>query len=93
MTSERQGDRLHKITLDNRKGLTVTGVLDVDSCDGSTVTAQTVCGLLTVEGENLHVKRLSLEDGVLDVEGTVGALYYQENTEDKKSGFFARLFR
>jgi sporulation protein YabP len=84
----------HAVTLDDRRHLTCGGVLDVDNYDEHTVCAKTSCGILTIEGEGLHVKHLALESGELVLEGTVHALYYTDDGKTKENGgFFARLLR
>lgn len=79
------------VTLEDRSALTVTGVSDVDSFDENSVTAYTDFGQLTIRGENLNIKRLSVETGELAVEGTVSALVYTENRP--RESVFKRLFR
>ena len=92
-TAERR-DMRHAITLDDRRHLRCSGVLDVDNYDEHTVCARTARGILTVEGEGLHVKHLALESGELILEGTVGALYYTDETKPAKTGgLFARLLQ
>ena len=83
----------HRIVLDGRERLSLTGVLDVDSYDERTINTKTSKGLLTVEGDGLHVMRLSLEDGILEIEGLIGALYYSETQKKETGGFLSRLFR
>ncbi len=87
-------DIRHTVTLDDRRHFSCGGVLDVDHYDEHTVCAKTSRGILTVEGEGLHVKHLALETGELILEGTVTALYYTEEAKAAGSGgFFARLLR
>lgn len=52
-------------------------------------------GLLTMKGKDLHVSRLTLEKGEVDVDGTVDSLVYSSNESYRKSGesLFNRLFR
>ena len=84
----------HAIALDDRTHLRCGGILDVDSYDEHTVCARTSRGILTVEGEGLHVRHLALESGELVIEGVVSALYYtDENKASGSGGFFARLLR
>ena len=82
----------HNLILEDRKKLSVSGVLDVGGFDEQTVTAKTELGELSVHGEGLHITRLSLETGELSVEGKISALSYTEVLPEK-SGFFARVFR
>lgn len=80
----------HKLTLDGRERLTMTGVTEVLSFDDSSVIMKTHLGTLTVLGENLVLKTLSAEGGNLVVNGHVHALQYEEPRPD---GFWQRLFR
>ena len=82
----------HNLILKGRKDLSISGVLDVDSFDESTVVAYTELGELTIKGQNLHINKIDLESGDLDLEGNITSLEYLEDKTAEK-GFFARLFR
>ena len=79
----------HRLTLAERKKLTVTGVTEVISFEDTLVTLQTGMGLLTVQGSQLQLKNLSLEGGQVEVEGTISALSYEE---PRQGGWLSRLF-
>ena len=81
----------HKLTLNDRNKLTLTGVNEVLSFDEQAVTMRTTLGLLTVHGQNLQLKKLSEEGGQVAVEGTVSALIYEETVPER--GWLRRLFR
>lgn len=81
----------HSLYLENRRGLKLTGVTDVDFFNEETVTAFTDYGLITVSGSGLHVEELNLEAGILEVSGEVAALVYSSKTK-KDKGLFKRLF-
>ena len=81
----------HKLTLTDRKHLTVTGVTQVGRYDENTVILSTSMGVLHIDGQELELKSLSLESGQATVEGTVFALSYQQTGPDM--GFWQRLFR
>lgn len=94
MAENERRDMRHTVALDDRRHLRCGGVLDVDNYDEHTVCARTSRGILTVEGEGLHVRHLALESGELVIEGVVSALYYTDETKASGSGgFFARLLR
>ena len=57
----------HKIVLNNRNQGNLTGILDVISFDENTIVLDTDMGLLTIKGKDLHVNRLSLEKGEIDM--------------------------
>lgn len=84
--------KAHNLYLENRSGLKLTGVTDVDSFDEDTVTAYTDYGCLTVNGSKLHVEELNLDSGLLEITGEVVALVYSSKTE-KSKGIFKRLFQ
>lgn len=79
----------HKLQLVERQQLTMTGVTEVVSFDDTTVVLQTSLGTLVVQGQELHLKNLSLEGGQVSVSGTVSALIYEE----PRQGGWRRLFR
>ena len=80
----------HKLTLQERKSLTMTGVAEVISFDESLVVLNTSLGVLTVQGQELKLKTLSLEGGQVAVDGSVSALIYEE---PRQSGGWRRLLR
>lgn len=87
-------DMRHSVALDDRAHLRCSGVLDVDNYDEHTVCARTSRGILTVEGEGLHVRHLALEAGELVLEGKIGALYYTDDAKaESGGGFLSRLLR
>lgn len=68
----------HKLTLDARKQLTVTGVTEVVSFDEGAVIARTEQGTLVVQGKDLQLKTLLPEGGQVSVAGNISALIYEE---------------
>lgn len=73
----------------------VTGVLDVLSFDLSEVLLETEQGMLMVKGSDLHVNRLSLEKGEVDLAGNIDSITYSDIHQAAKTGegLLARLFR
>ena len=80
----------HKLTLNERKSLTMTGVTEVVSFDESAVILKTALGTLAIEGNDLKLKTLSLDGGQVAVDGSVCALIYEENRPS--GGVLRRLF-
>ena len=68
----------HKLTLNERSQLTVTGVSEVVSFDEAAVIARTELGTLVGQGKDLQLKTLLPEGGQVSVEGTISALIYEE---------------
>ena len=88
---ERMGPELsHRVVLEDRSRLTVSGVEDVERFDENTVVLSTAQGGLEIQGEGLHIEKLSLDGGDLQVEGTVTALLY-DGERESRGGLFSRL--
>lgn len=68
----------HKLTLNERRQLSMTGVTEVVSFDDTTIVLRTQLGTLVIQGQDLQLKTLSLEGGQVAVDGTVSALHYEE---------------
>lgn len=85
----------HKIVLSNRKGGNFTGVLDVISFDISEILLETEQGMLNVKGKDLHVNRLNLEKGEVDIEGVIDALSYSQvpTSMKKPDNLFGKWFK
>ena len=81
----------HKLTLDGRSRLNLTGVTEVESFDEGMVVLHTTRGTLVVRGDGLHLQMLSLDGGQVHVDGTVNSLTYEDSTPNS-GGFFSRLF-
>ena len=66
----------HSLRLIGRAELTITGVTEVSRFEEDGVLLQTDMGELTVQGEQLQLKELSLEGGRVAVSGSISALVY-----------------
>ncbi len=82
----------HNVIMENRKNLTITGVMDIDSFDESTVVLFTEMGELTIRGTNLHINKIDVDSGDLLMEGEVDSLAYSDN-QPQRGGFFSKIFR
>ena len=78
----------HKLTLNQRSDLTMSGVSEVVSFDDTAVVLKTHLGTLTVLGEDLVLKTLSVEGGNVAVSGHISSLQYEE---PRAPGFWQRL--
>jgi len=68
----------HRLALDNRKQLTITGVTEVVSFDENAIMLRTGQGDLLIQGSGLQLRQLSLEGGQVAVDGSVAAMVYEE---------------
>lgn len=86
---------IHKMTILGRKDCLFTGVADVISFDMDEVLMETTQGMLSVKGKELHVKRLTLEKGEVELDGTIDSLTYSDTSSYARKGesFLKRLFQ
>ena len=81
----------HKLTLNERKKLTLTGVTEVINFDDTVAVLHTAMGQLEIQGRELKLRSLSPEAGQLEVTGQIIGLFYDEPRES--GGFWGRLRR
>lgn len=88
------GTRPHKINFLNRGVGAVTGVRDVKAFNEAEIVLDTDMGMLSIKGTDLHVTKLTLEKGEVEVDGTVDSLVYTSVKQPtSERGMFGRLFR
>lgn len=87
--------RAHKLILNNRRTCNLTGVNDVLSFDEKEIILETEQGMLMIKGNDLHVNRLTLDKGEVDVDGRIDSFTYSEQSEvaGKGESFLSRLFK
>lgn len=92
---EKMNIRPHRLTIENRTSGTMTGIREVVSFDENQVVLDTDMGLLTLKGKELHVSRLTLEKGEVDLNGNIESLTYSSNESLRRSGepLLSRLFK
>ena len=78
------------VILDNRKKLCITGADDVPGFNEETVSVSTSLGNLIVRGSSLHINKLNLDTGEVEIEGVINSLQYTESKNSKS--FMQRLF-
>ncbi len=93
MIEENKFKKAHNIIMENRKNLSVSGIEEVDSFDEASIVLFTDMGVLTVKGDNLHINKLSVESGELNVEGDIVSINYSDEDTKKNSGFLSKLFK
>lgn len=82
----------HRVVLEERGSLSVSGVEEVERFDENEIVMATVRGTLVIRGSGLHIEKLSLDGGELKVEGNVDSLSYEDDGGRERQSFLARLF-
>ncbi|MGL5314830.1 MAG: sporulation protein YabP [Peptostreptococcaceae bacterium] len=82
----------HNITLKDRSKLTVSGIEHIYSFNDKKVEVRTSAGEMVIEGENLDMNKLSLDDNIISIEGTINSIVYSKERKPQES-FIKRLFK
>jgi sporulation protein YabP len=84
----------HDVIMRGRKLLEITGVKQVESFDNEEFLLETSMGFLAIKGQNLQMKNLDVEKGIVSIKGKIFDLVYlDEQHGEKAKGFFSKLFR
>lgn len=84
----------HSFTLENKERLTVSGVSDVDTFDENKITLFTEDDTLVIEGEQLHIQKLDVASGDLEITGEVFSLTYTGSVDSRGGkGFFRKMLK
>ena len=77
----------HKLMLDGRERMTVSGVEDVISFDEGGLILKTVMGILSVDGEELRIINLNVDAKDVEIAGKINGIIYQGSHVRKASLF------
>ena len=85
----------HRVMIQGRHSGTISGVSDVLSFDLNEILLETEQGMLMVKGTDMHVNRLNLEKGEVDLAGNIDNISYSDIHSGVKAGenLLSKLFR
>lgn len=86
--------RMHKLSMINREVGSITGVKEVKAFNDNEILLDTDMGLLSIRGAGLHVTKLNLEKGEVEIDGTIDSFLYSNPKGTKEAdGIFGKLFK
>lgn len=90
-----RNDAVHNLILENRKKLSVSGIEEVESFNEEEIILRTTHhGVLVIKGRGLHINRLNVDTGDVNIVGEVTAMdYIDESLKSKGPGLLSRLLR
>ncbi len=85
----------HRLVLENRSHMEITGVLDLLVFDESEIVLETSGGVLNIRGAELHMNTMTLEKGLLILDGDVAEIFYEEPgmLKKQKAGFMSKWIK
>jgi len=79
---------IENLNLSNRKNLKLEGIVEIKSSSENFLLVKLKDTSLSISGQNMHITRLDVSLGLLDIEGEIDCIKY-----GKKTNFFKRLFK
>ena len=80
----------NELLMVGRQTLSLDGVHDILAFDTNFALLSTELGVLTVEGEALHIEKTDVASGVLVLNGRIDSLLYSDDQPSRKKGLFGR---
>ncbi len=82
----------HTMSIDRRKTASISGVADVLSFHETEIALKIDSGLMYIAGSSLHISKLLLEEGRLDVDGHIDSIVYETPRKSAKRLFYRKWF-
>ncbi len=76
------------LNLTNRKTLKLEGIIEINSSSETLLSVKLKDTTLTITGQNMHITRLDVNLGILDIEGNIECIKYGKN-----ANIFKRIFK
>lgn len=87
-------EKKSNITLENRKRLFLTGVMEVISFNEEKILLNTSLGMLTIKGSGLKMNKLDVQNGEVMIIGMIDSFIYTgSEAKQEKESILAKLFR
>ena len=82
------------LMLENRKKLTINGVIEVINFNENQIFLNTDVGTMIVKGQELKMNKLDVQNGDVIITGKVDSFVYtSDKVKAKKDSIISRLFR
>lgn len=87
-------DKKSNLSLENRKKLILSGVVEVISFDEEKIDLTTNLGNLTIKGEELKMNKLDVQNGDVIIIGSISSMIYNgKEVKKSKESIISRLFK
>ena len=78
----------HTVQIDCRNHAAITGVTEVYSFHETEVVLKIDSGIMFLSGHGMHIGKLLLDEGKVDVEGQIDGITYENKKEKKRRNFW-----
>lgn len=81
---EQEKQLVHKVSLDEREKLTMTGATEVIHFEEEIARLNTSRGEISIYGRGMKLKTLSLDGGSVSISGEIDGIFYENGRKDGK---------
>lgn len=87
-------DKKSSLFLENRKKLSLSGIIEVISFNDEIIMLNTNLGTLNIKGEGLRMNKLDVQNGDILITGTINScIYLNKELKADKESIIAKLFK
>lgn len=87
-------DKKSNLFLENRKKLSLSGIIEVISFNDELIILNTSLGTLNIKGEGLRMNKLDVQNGDILITGTINScVYLNKEIKAEKESIIAKLFK
>ena len=84
----------HKISLNERKSITITGIKKIISFDKEEFLLDSIMGVINIKGQNLEMIKLDTHEGNVSIKGKInGIIYSDDKMKNKDNSLISKLFK
>ncbi len=87
--NEKSGGEKGNVVITARKSIAFDGIIDILTFDETGVTLSSELGMISLEGEDLHVRKMNIEAGEVLVDGKINGIMYVDHPSGRR-GLFGR---
>lgn len=84
---------MHSLLIEDRKSVTITDVVDVESFDEENIFMILAGGGLVLRGENLQIQKLDVEEGKAAIRGSLTSATYTAKKEKQEGSLLKRILK
>lgn len=87
-------DSKSNLLLENRKKLTLSGVVEVMNFDEEKIELSTKLGNLIIKGQDLKMNKLDVQNGDVIIAGSIASMIYSgKNIKKNNESLLSKLFK
>ncbi|HHV39324.1 MAG TPA: sporulation protein YabP [Tepidimicrobium sp.] len=93
MTEGKMTFKNQNVLMEDRNRVTITGVENVDSFNENIIILKTIKGRMTIEGQELNVGNLNLDNGSVKISGVINGIVYSDKDSSQRGRIIEKIFR